>query len=161
MVGPTIEDEGPTSGIKYAMIHHHKINTLALWLARSSLRPPSQAILVKGPYQLSTSVVLPHGFPLFCRLQRAVVPCHRQMQHHREGSVPTRKLSCTTPWVSTLLPSSTRSGPMSPISATSCPRWILSNTMSHHVPVGSCPTPCHIMSPLDPVQHRWMNHADG
>ena len=191
MVGPTIEDEVPTSGIKYAMIHHHKINTLALWLARSSLRPPSQAILVKGPYQLSSSVVLPHGFPLFCRLQRAVVPCHRQVQHHREGSVPTLKLSCTTPWVSTLLPSSTRSGPMSPTSptsswrvrtnsqtqlyypmgfhysavfnaqwshvtdkcnimslldpvqqrVTSCPLWILSNTVSHHVPVGSCPTP--------------------
>ena len=118
-------------------------------------------IIVKGPYQLSSSVVLPHGFPLFCRLQRAVVPCHRQVQHHHEGSVPTLKLSCTTPWVSTILPSSTRSGPMSPTSVTSCPRWILSNTVSHHVPFGSCPTPCHIMSPLDPVQHRWMNHADG
>ena len=117
-------------------------------------------IIVKGPYQLSSSVVLPHGFPLFCRLQHAVVPCHRQVQHHREGSVPTLKLSCTTPWVSTILPSSTRSGPMSPTSVTSCPCWILSNNVSHHVPFGSCPTPCHIMSPLDPVQHRWMNHAD-
>ena len=80
-----------------------------------------------------------------------------------EGSVPTLKLSCTTLWVSTVLPSSTRSCPMSPTSVTSYPRWILSNTLSHHVPVGSCPThhvpvgscptPCHIMSPLDPVQH--------
>ena len=57
-----------------------------------------------------------------------------------EGSVPTLKLSCTTPWVSTVLPSSTRSCPMSPTSVTSCPRWIPSNTVSHHVPVGSCPT---------------------
>ena len=126
--GPTIEDRGPTSGIKYAMIHHHKINTLALWLARPSLRPPSHAILEKGPYQLSSSVVLPHGFPLFCRLQRAVVPCLRQVYHHREGSVPTLKLSRTTPWVFTALPSSTRRCPMSPTSVTSCPRWILSNT---------------------------------
>ena len=31
-----------------------------------------------------------------------------------EGSVPTLKLSCTTPWVSTVLPSSTHSCPMSP-----------------------------------------------
>ena len=44
------------------------------------------------------------------------------------GSVPTLKLSCTTPWVSPVLPSATRSCPMSPTSVTSCPRWILSNS---------------------------------
>ena len=43
------------------------------------------------------------------------------------GSVPTLKLSCTTPWVSTVLPSAMRSCPISPTSVTSCPRWILSN----------------------------------
>ena len=148
------------------MIHHHKINTLALWLARSSLRPPSQAILVKGPYQLSSSVVLPHGFPLFCRLQRSVVPCHRQVQHHREGSVPTLKLSCTTPWVSTILPSSTRSGPMSPTSVTSSWRVRTNSQTQLYYPMGfhysavfnaqwsHVTDKCNIMSPLDPVQPR-------
>ena len=83
-----------------------------------------------------------------------------------EGSVPTLKLSCTTPWVSTLLPLSTRSCPMSPTSVTSSWRVRTNSQTQLYYPMGfHCSAvfnaqlshvtdKCNIMSPLDPVQHR-------
>ena len=97
-----------------------------------------------------------------------------------EGSVPTLKLSCTTPWVSTVLPSSTRSCPMSPTSVTSSWRVRTNSQAQLYYPMGfRCSAvfnaqlshvtdKCNIMSPLDPVQHcvtscpRWiLSNTDG
>ena len=181
MVGPTIEDKGPTSGIKYPMIQHHKINTHYGWRVHlcdhhlmqywcrvrtnsqtqlnypmgfhcSAMRscPISPTSVTSCPRWIlsnSDGWIMLMVLPLKIRVPRvassiqwfniiksipimagASISATSTSYNTGVGSVPTLKLSCTTPWVSTVLPSSTHSCPMSPTSVTSCPRWNLSNT---------------------------------